>query len=55
MQQSNNAQTLFRQQKAVLPHLSMTPPILMALFQSFRVAFPEMCTNCFGLMSWSSY
>lgn len=37
------------------PHLSMTPPILMALFQSFRVAFPEMCTNCFGLISWSSY
>jgi len=33
----------------------MTPPILMALFQSFRVAFPEMCTNCFGLISWSSY
>lgn len=37
------------------PHLSITPPILMALFQSFRVAFPEMCTNCFGLISWSSY
>lgn len=33
-------------------YLSMTPPSLMALFQSFRVAFPAMCTNCLGLMSW---
>lgn len=36
-------------------HLSMIPPILMALFQSLSVAFPDMCTNCLGLISWSSY
>lgn len=34
-------------------YLSITPPSLMALFQSFRVAFPARCTNCLGLMSWS--
>lgn len=34
-------------------YLSMTPPSLMALFQSFSVAFPAKFTNCLGLMSCS--
>lgn len=43
--------TKSRQKEVIWVYLSITPPSLMALFQSFRVAFPARCTNCLGLMS----